>query len=308
MTLSRRAFLKSGFAVTGLTSIDAFASPWIRALLNESNSYHALYLNKYLYNDLTALLAKQLHLYQDSEIHAQALECVSKMQDEGLIYQRLSDILANSKLNMHLLNMHRLQDQQVRFSQYLTELTRTHSLSGYISFGLPNSEFDPINHLPFFNGQTYTMTHALNESYSPLQRTDFSGVIQPIELIDSPPKINASSVELAAIYDGPHSYSSTDFTRMMLRIKQAMPSGGKLVMPLFNVQQPAHKHVVSVFNDWKNLLHGRSWQAAQIQRDRLQSLTAWHKEMAIYGYKVHAVIPLEENTMLPEYLSIYEKV
>ncbi|MCG7550035.1 hypothetical protein [Pseudoalteromonas sp. Of7M-16] len=308
MTLSRRAFLKSGFAVAGLTSVDAFASPWIRALLNESNSYHALYLNKYLFNDLTALLAKQLHLYQDSDVHAQALECVSKVQDEGVIYQRLSAILANSKLNMQLLNMHRLQDLQVRFSQYLTEFTQMQKLSGYLSFGLPDSEFDPINHLPFFNGQTYTMTHALNESYSPLQRADFSGVVQPTELIGKTPKINASSVELAAIYDGPHSYSSAEFTSMMLRIKQVMPSGGKLVMPLFNVQQTAHKHVVSVFNDWKNLLHGRSWHAAQAQRDRLQSVTAWHKEMKVYGYKVHAVIPLDENTMLPEYLSIYEKV
>ena len=308
MTLSRRAFLKSGFAAAGLTSLDAFASPWIRALLNESNSYHALYLNKYLFNDFTALLAKQLHLYQDAEIHTQALKCAANMQDEALIYQRLSAILASSNLNIQLLNMHRLQDQQVRFSQYLAELIQHQRFSGYISFGLPNSEFDPINHLPFFNGATYTMTHTLSEQYTPLPRADFTGVIHPTELFTQASHINAPKAELAAIYNGPHSYSSNKFTHMMLNIKQHMPSGGKLIMPIFDVQHTAQKHLVSVFNDWQNLLHGHSWQSAQTHRNRLQPLEAWHREMAVYGYKVHKVIPLEKNTMLPEYLSIYEKV
>lgn len=308
MTLSRRAFLKSGLAAVGLTSVDAFASPWIRALLNESNSYHALYLNKYLFHDLTALLASQLHLYQDSEVHIHALDCVANMQDEGQIYQRLAAILANSNLNMQLLNMHRLQDRQVRFSQYLAELTQSHKFSGYISFGLPNSEFDPINQLPFFNGETYTMTQTLQAPYSPLQRADFSGVVQPEEIKAKTSKISAEMVELAAIYNGPHSYSSAEFMNIMLNIKQLMPSGSKLVMPLFDVQQPAHKHVVSVFNDWQNLLHGQTWQHAKIQRDRLQSVASWHKEMAVYGFKSNGVIPLVDNTMLPEYLSIYEKV
>jgi hypothetical protein len=309
MILSRRTFLKSSLAFAGVTTLSAAASPLLRAVLNENNSYHAVYLNKYRQTKLNELLAKQLHLYLDSDIHTQAINCVEMFEDEGVIYQQLANLLSKSAINLNLTNMHRYQDQQLLLTTFLNDLTSKKTIDGYISFGLPSGNFDPISHVPKVNGTKLTVTQAVPPLFSPLERADFVGISSPIEVSsDDIGALNQHQTQFAALYDGPHNYSKTEFNALMQRLVNTMPNNGFLAMRLFDVRQPIDNHFVSVFNDWSNLLSGKSWQEAKAQRTRLQSIQAWHSEVAQFGFHIKKTHALAPDSVLPEYLAIYEKV
>ncbi|RJE75544.1 hypothetical protein BGP78_02145 [Pseudoalteromonas sp. MSK9-3] len=309
MILSRRTFLKSSLALAGVTSLSAAASPLLRAVLNEDNSYRAVYLNKYRQTQLIELLAKQLHIYLDSDIHDRAIDCVEMFDDEGVIYQQLANLLAKSAINLNLTNMHRYQDQQVLLTTFLNDLTSKTPIDGYVSFGLPSGNFDPISHVPKVNGTKFTVTQTVPTLFTPLERADFVGISSPTEVSqDDIGIVNQHQTQFAALYDGPHNYSQKEFSALMQRLISTMPNNGYLAMRLFDVRQPIDNHFVSVFNDWSNLLSGKSWQEAKAQRARLQSIQAWHSEVAKFGFRIKNTHSLAPDSVLPEYLAIYEKV
>ncbi|KAF7775254.1 hypothetical protein PCIT_a1405 [Pseudoalteromonas citrea] len=309
MILSRRTFLKSSLALAGVSTLSAAASPLLRAVLNENNSYRAIYLNKYRQTQLIELLAKQLHIYPDSNIHDRVINYVEMFDDEGVIYQQLANLLTKNAINLNLTNMHRYQDQQVRLTAFLDDLTSTTPIDGYISFGLPSGNFDPICHVAKVNGAKFTVTQKTPTLFTPLERADFIGTSSPIELNhDDLSMINTHQTQFAAVYDGPHNYSQKVFSALMKNLMNTLPNNGYLAMRLFDVKQPIDNHFVSVFNDWSNLLSGKSWQEAKAQRARMQSIQAWHNEVAQFGFRVKNVHALAPDSVLPEYLAIYEKV
>ncbi|MCG7561985.1 hypothetical protein [Pseudoalteromonas sp. McH1-42] len=309
MTLSRRTFLKSSFALAGLTGCQVAASPLVRALLNQENSYHALYLDKNRLTELLPILAQQLHLYQDAEIHTQAIQCIAQLESEHAIYTRLNELVTQNSMNLNLINMHRYQDRQIQCIESLQDLITAVPVDGYISFGLPNSSFDPIAQLPQVSGRKLTVTRPMPASYSPIARSDVISIATTTEVDQHALALNEDThLQLAAIYDGPHCYSQGMFTGMMSGLSRKMTSGGHLAMRLYDVQKPVQQHFAAVLNDWTNLFEGQSWQQAAAQRTRLRSATTWHREMAQYGFKLVDMHALNSHQALPEYLALYQKV
>ncbi|KAF7788687.1 hypothetical protein PRUB_a1723 [Pseudoalteromonas rubra] len=309
MTLSRRTFLKSSFALAGLTGCQVAASPLVRALLNQENSYHALYLDKNRLTELLPILAQQLHLYQDAEIHTQAIQCIAQLDSEHAIYTRLNELVTQDSMNLSLINMHRYQDRQTQCIESLQDLITAAPVNGYISFGLPNSSFDPIAQLPQVSGTKLTVTRTMPANYSPIARSDVISIATTTEVTQHALVLSKDThLQLAAIYDGPHCYSQEMFTRMMSGVSRQMTSGGHLAMRLYDVQKPVQQHFAAVLNDWTNLFEGQPWQQAAAQRARLLSATTWHREMAQYGFKLADMHTLNSHQALPEYLALYQKV
>ncbi|RZM81471.1 hypothetical protein C3B51_08465 [Pseudoalteromonas rubra] len=309
MTLSRRTFLKSSFALAGLAGCQVAASPLVRALLNQENSYHALYLNKHRLAELLPLLAQQLHLYQDAEIHTQAAQCIAQLDSEHAIYTRLNELLTQDSMNLGLINMHRYQDRQMQCIESLQELVSTSPVDGYISFGLPSSSFDPIAQLPQVCGTKLTVTRTMPAAHSPIARSDVISIATTTEVEQQAlTQANDTHLQLAAIYDGPHCYSKPVFSQMISGLSEKMRAGGHLAMRLYDVQQPLQQHFAAVLNDWANLFEGQPWQQAAAQRARLSPAASWHRELAQYGFKLVDMHALTSHQALPEYLALYQKV
>ncbi|MFC3032639.1 hypothetical protein ACFOEE_08915 [Pseudoalteromonas fenneropenaei] len=312
MSLSRRDFIKGALALSSMATMELSASPLLRSVLREQHSYQVIYQHPQWYQHLLNFMAAQFYLFEDIDIHAKAQTISGEESEEMLVFARLQALLAEHPLNLALTNQQRFSAWQAHAAELFNQHLGARRVQGYMSIGLPHSDYDPVQNCANIMGPKVALTNPIAADYllpNYATKVGTAGVEElPLAQLEQLTKHNAGAFDCVALHQSPERYSSAAFTTLLGNLHHCLSADGILATRLYDVSAPLQSHFAAVIADWQLLLEGQSWQQALTHRARQKSLSGWQTEFAAHGFSETHRVRVNQHAALPEYVVFYQKV